>query len=262
MATIKPILFKGKLLKDGSRPIIIQIIHDRKTIRLSLGHSVHEEFWDKKNGIVLENHRNSKALNTLIYQKLAEAEKIVLKLEAEKEDFSIDEVQNRVRKRKPKFSFIEYTEKIINEMNVARRYGNAKFYKNTLSIIKGFTGKPDLLFSEIDFQFLKSFESYHLNKEGNTVNGLSVYLRTLRAIFNRALQEGVIESKVYPFTKYKIKSQKTLKRAISREDFLKIKNVDVIEETEMWHSKNYFLFSFYTIGMSWADMAFLKVNPS
>lgn len=260
MASIKTILYKGKLLKDGSRPIIIQIIHERQTIRLSLGHGVEEEFWDKKTGKVLDSHRNSKALNALILQKLAEAEKMVLKLETEKEDFSIEEVQTRVRKRKPKFSFYGYTEKLIDEMKTARRFGNAKMYQYTLAAVKNYSTKPDLMFPEIDFQFLKSFESAYLSKEGNSINGISVYLRTIRAIFNRAIHEGVIESKVYPFSKFKIKSKNTLKRAISREDILKIKNVELVNDTEIWHSKNYFLFSFYAIGMSWADLAQIKVK--
>lgn len=260
MAKVKAILFKGKKLKDGTHPIMIRVIHNRKVMRISVGHSVNEDFWDEESGYVKNDYGNAESLNSVIRRKFNEIEKAILKLEAEKEDFTHEELMGRLRKTKTNLSFIDFTQKIIDEMRNANKIGNSKIYYITLGVIKNFIKKSDLSFNEIDYKFLKRFETYHLGKEGNTINGLSVYLRTIRAIYNRAIHEGIVKSESYPFIKYKIRSQKTLKRAISKEDIIKIRNLELVDGTELWHSKNYFLFSFYMIGMSWIDMANLKVK--
>ncbi|MEZ5082464.1 MAG: tyrosine-type recombinase/integrase [Bacteroidales bacterium] len=93
---------------------------------------------------------------------------------------------------------------------------------------------------------------------GNTVNSLSVYMRTLRAIFNRAIKENVAKKDWYPFSNYSIRNTKTKKRAISKEDIQKIENYNPEEGSPRFHARNYFLFSFYMIGLNFADMAHIK----
>jgi len=260
MASIKTVLYLQKTLKDKTHPIMLQIIHDRKVRKIALGYSVEPEFWDDVKGRVNNKHQNSKSLNSLISQKIGDAEKEKIRLEAEQSTFSIDELLNRIKKTKPKTSFIEYTENLVAEMMKARKIGNANIYQYALNFVKSSSNKPDILFTEIDFHFLKSLETLHFSRKGNTVNGLSVYMRTIRAIFNRAIHDGIIDQKYYPFSEYKIKSNKTMKRAISKDDLSKIKDIELIEGTEIWHARSYFLFSFYMIGMSWVDLANLKVS--
>ena len=260
MASIKAILYTHKKLKDNSHPIVLQFIHDRKIRKIALGYSITPSYWDEEKGLVQSNHPNSKSLNSLIKQKIGEAEKEKIKLQSEKEIFTVDDLISRIRKTRPKTSFFTYTENLISEMLKAKKIGNADIYKTTLSVVRSFYNKSTLEFSQIDFNFLKSLETYHLSKPGNAVNGLSVYMRTLRAIYNRAIKDGTVDQKYYPFAKYKIKSTKTIHRAISKEDFINIRNLDLVTETPVWHSRNYFFFSFCTIGMSWIDMANLKLS--
>lgn len=84
-------------------------------------------------------------------------------------------------------------------------------------------------------------------------------MRTIRAILNRAIVEGKLDAGLYPFRKYKIQSAPTRKRAISKEAIEKIRNLELEENSTLWHVKNFFLFSFYCRGMNWIDMAYLKL---
>jgi integrase len=113
------------------------------------------------------------------------------------------------------------------------------------------------MFQRINYQFLKQLETNHI-ASGNTVNSLSVYLRTLRAIYNRAIKENVAKKDWYPFSNYSIKNTKTKKRAISKEDIQKIENYNPEKESQRFHARNYFLFSFYMIGLNFSDIAFIK----
>ena len=83
-------------------------------------------------------------------------------------------------------------------------------------------------------------------------------MRTLRAIYNKAVSEGLIREDKYPFKKYKIKTGNPSKRALTKDDIVKLMNSKQKKNTEKWHSLNFFIFSYLTRGMNFKDMALLK----
>lgn len=161
-------------------------------------------------------------------------------------------------RNKNNISFNEFTNKLILEFKKTHKLGNASVYQQALDFIaKNING--DVYFREIDYTFLKKLEKVHL-ESGYGYNSLSVKLRTIRAVYNKAINEGVAKQEWYPFTKYKIKQTKTQKRAISKEDILKIENYKPIFGSPEFHARNYFMFSFYMIGMNFSDIAHLKYS--
>jgi len=66
-----------------------------------------------------------------------------------------------------------------------------------------------LLFEDINYKWIKSFEAFLL--QSNAVNSVSIHLRNLRAVFNDAIDEDIISQNIYPFRKFKIKSEPTKK---------------------------------------------------
>tara|TARA_R110000868_G_scaffold1836_1_gene14456 strand:+ start:92 stop:907 length:816 start_codon:yes stop_codon:yes gene_type:complete len=123
-----------------------------------------------------------------------------------------------------------------------------------------FAKTKDIKFNEVNYGFQIRFEKFHLKKEGNNLNGLAAYLRTIRAIYNKGIKDGCIEKEAYPFAKYKIKTTPTRKRAIDISYIQKILLLDLNKEHELFHTRNYFLISFMLFGMTFMDMAFLKLD--
>jgi len=244
MASIKIILYKSKKLKDGRHPIMMQVIHDRKVKKISLGFEAFESEWDFMKKAPKRNHPNFKRLQHFLNKKETEANDKLIKLEDRKKEFTLEELIGVIKNEKQETLFYNYTQEIIDELLSVNKIGNANNYKSVLNIVKSFTKNKDFNINDLDYKWLKSFENYHL-KRGNSVNSLSVYLRTIRAILNRAIKEGLLNRDDYPFYKYKIKQEKTRKRAIDKEDIDKIKELELIENTSIWHTKNYFLFSLY-----------------
>ena len=121
--------------------------------------------------------------------------------------------------------------------------------------------KRKLQFKDITVNFLKNLEIEHIGS-GYGYNSLSVYLRAIRAIFNRAIKDDEIEVSYddYPFKHYKIKQTKTRKRAIAKEDIVKIEKYKPAFGSPEFHARNMFMFSFYMIGMNFTDMAYLKFS--
>ena len=257
MATIKAILYKSKTYKDGKHPVMIQIIHNRKVRKDSINVRLFEEEWNFNTSLPKRSVQNNKEIIRLIRMKIAEAEKTLFNIEASKNNYSINELSTKIRRQKKIISFNEKCQQIIDEMKNANRIGNAASYKTALGSLNNFTKNKQLLFTDIDYGFLKKFEDYHLGN-GNTINGFNVYMRSIRAVFNRAIKEDIISTEIYPFRHYQIKQKKTIKRAISKDEMQKIVDLQLEKESLLWHTRNYFLFSFFTIGMSWIDMALLK----
>ncbi len=146
-------------------------------------------------------------------------------------------------------------------MTNSGRIGNAENYRTALNVIKRFSNGKDLHFEDINYKWLYDFEAFHYAR-GNSPVSLSVYLRSIRSLFNKAIKHNIVEESYYPFgrNKYTIPSGPSRKRAISKEDIIKIENLELLEGSYLWHARNYFLFSFYTMGMNWCDMAHLKMR--
>jgi hypothetical protein len=99
--------------------------------------------------------------------------------------------------------------------------------------------------------------SHQLSVEGLKVNSISNYFRTLRAIYNKAIKQKVVERSLYPFYDLKIKSERTSKRAVLRQDLAKLEQLQFEEKTAECRALKCFLLSFYLIGVSFTDLAYL-----
>jgi integrase/recombinase XerD len=138
---------------------------------------------------------------------------------------------------------------------------NARVYRDVRNIFKNYTKKEKLSFNEIDYKFLVEFETFKKTK-GTKGNTISYYLRTLRSLFNMAIKEKQCPKDCYPFNDYKIGSLQTptKKRAISHEDIKRIEKHPFDPNTKQQLIIHLFMFSFYTMGMNYNDMAKLKIE--
>lgn len=154
-------------------------------------------------------------------------------------------------------SVFEYLKNHIAELKELGKIGNAETYRGLLYVLKKFWSSEELYFNELDVTFLLELEKWHL-KKGLKVNGLATYMRTLRATYNSASKIGIADKEANPFKDYKIKTEPTAKRAISKEYLIKIMQLEFKNDSPLFLARNYFLASFAMQGMSFIDMAFLK----
>lgn len=257
-------LDKRKARKDGSYSVVMILSHFRKTTSISLGFSIHEKYWDSKKQQAKKTYKGTTSVtrfnNHIIHQK-AQAMDVIASLDKDGtlEYMSLKEVKERIKgiDSKSISSFFAYGQKLIDEMRASQKYGNARTYDLVLKVLKSHVKGKDLSFKQINHAFLKKWEISHLGR-GNTVNSLSVYMRTVRAIYNKAINVGLVEKQAYPFAKYKIKSAPTEKRAISVESLKKIVHLKLEPEHELFHVRNLFVASYLLYGMNYIDMAFLS----
>jgi len=260
LTSVKVILYTSKTLSSGAHPVMLRITKDRKSKYLAVGFSCTETLWDEVAGEPSKKHPLYKEAKFLIQKKKLEASRLVLQLENEDKSLSAGEIRGKLRRAKSSaVTLYTYFDAVVDRLRKTGQIKTAEVYKDTKRNLEQFTRKGDKQFSEVDVTFLLQFED-HLKRAGKGPNTIYIYLRTLRALINRAIKEEVCPEKYYAFKKFslgKYANIKTAKRALSKEDIDKIRDCSLSKHKELTDAKNIFLFSYYCRGMNFADMASL-----
>lgn len=153
-------------------------------------------------------------------------------------------------------SFFGYMEKQITELKNHGQSRTAETYHSTLNSFRNFRKNKDLSLKDMSNELLCDY-TYYLRNRGVSPNTTSFYLKRLRAVYNKAVEEELVENR-YPFRKITISTEKTVKRAISIKHIKQLKQLDLSGSPSKCFARDMFLFSFYTRGMSFVDMAYLQ----
>jgi integrase len=154
-------------------------------------------------------------------------------------------------------NFIPYCKKLIVEKKATEPVNTWKKYHNFMNKFLLFLGSTILNFSDINVALVNDFESY-LKKLGNATNTRQKELKCLRALLYRAMKDGLFPQERNPFFQFKIKSAKTDKTKLTEEEIKQIQDLKLPVESSLWHTRNYFMFSFFCAGIRFGDVIQLK----
>jgi len=253
----------SKPLSDGQYLVYLRITKNRRKKEISIGlksfkeHFVSEQF--------IKPHPNFKIENGFIIKQKHEALSIIRNFQLNDEDFTLESFERKFRGvPENNDNFFDFTEEIIKEMEQSDRLGNARAYKEAKESLVKFInenhpGKTIVKFKELTPELLEKYEVY-MRSRGNENGGMAFKMRQIRAIFNKAINRKIISQDIYPFKYYKVSKLKAKpnKRALTVEDFKKLKDVNLLQFPHLMEAYNYFMFSFYTRGMNFVDMMYLK----
>ena len=150
-------------------------------------------------------------------------------------------------------SFMEVS---IASLKRSGKLRTSETYMTTFSSFMKFMKEKDILLSNLDSDLMVAYEA-HLKERGVSLNTISFYMRILRATYNRAVEKGITRQR-YPFKHVYTGIEKTVKRAVAFKVIKQIKEIDLSYNSSLEYARDMFLFSFYTRGMSFIDMAYLK----
>ena len=153
-------------------------------------------------------------------------------------------------------TFIAFGRVVSSRLKQLGKTRCSETYQSSLNSFERFIGKNDIPFEAIDSTLMQEFETY-LRQSGICNNTSSYYMRNLRAIYNRAVDKDLTIQR-YPFKHVYTGIDKTVKRAIPLKIMRQIKDLDLTLNPAMDFARDMFMFSFYTRGMSFIDMAYLK----
>lgn len=257
--TVNVLCYKSKTLSNGEHPIMLRVCKGGKKKYVGLGISVNPKYWDFEKSKPKRNCPNREQIIKAINEQEQKYSEQILEFSTEQREYSpatLIEAVAPVRKAKTVDDlFNDY----ICQLKDEGRLGYALSVQQVRNSLLKFKGHSDIFFSEIDVNWLKSYESWLrcCKLEDNTIG---IRFRTLRAVYNLALTEGLVKTDLYPFKKYKVSKlhKETAKRAITKEQVKQVIEYDVSEVR--FYKKlavDMFTFSYLMGGINFTDMAFL-----
>lgn len=259
MASVK-IKFRPSTATGKEGTIYYQIIHNRAIRQLKTDYRIFTHEWNKKTSSVIIDNGNRQTYLQSIQERInwdvKRLHSIVLQLNSKRMDYTTDDIIstfNEMANEQSLFNFMQTTIAHLKQMGKVR---TAENYSTALNSFMQFRKGKDVALSEMDSDLMQLYEAY-LHGKGVARNSSSFYMRIFRAIYNRALEKGLTNQR-NPFKHVYTGVDKTVKRAIPLSAIKRIKNLDLSLQPNLEFARDMFLFSFYTRGMAFVDMAYLK----
>ncbi len=255
--TSKIVLKKNKLNKDGEIPIYIRITKDRVSRFYATGITVNEKYWDDKEKKVKKGHPNSTRTNNLLAQRFAELNSKALGWETDRKSIKKKILRKEIAKTNDE-SFSVYFKKYIENLKANKKLGTLDKAEATYSKLHSFAKTENILFKDIDVEFLKKWEIQMRDKLKNKVNTIHANMKMLRKLFNDAVREELIPYPQNPFPKFPLKTEKSKKEYLTEEELLAIEYLDLPIGSRLNDHRNSFVFAAYSGGMRISDLFQLR----
>lgn len=260
MASIK-VKYRRSSVSNHEGTIFYQVIFDRKVRQLTTNYHVFSEEWDESHSMVTTNQHSERkqfilSIRERIRWDMERLNKIAKKLEAEGLRHTADDIIEEFKRYSKEYSLFNFMESLIIQLKQNGKIRTSETYTATLNSFKKFRKEEDIMLDCLTSEIMESFEAWHKN-HGNSPNTISFYTRVLRAAYNRAVEENIIENR-NPFRRVYTGIDKTVKRALPLPAIKKIKALDLSLTPSADYARDMFMMSFYLRGMSFIDMAYLK----
>ena len=260
MASIK-LKFRPSTVKGKKGVLSYQIIHYRQTRLIKTSYQIKPSEWDESTGsLLIPTQSECKARLLLIRDRanweMAQLQGIINDLEQTGVEYTIDEIVDSFCKIPPMESVFTFMQRCIDKLERQKRGRTAEGYASAMNSFIRFRNKEDLGFESIDSELMEMYEAY-LKEKGLVKNSTSYYMRIWRSVYNLAIKQGYTTDKK-PFKHVYTGIDKTVKRAVPFKIIKMIKDLDLSFDPRLEQARDIFLFSFYTRGMSFIDMAYLR----
>ncbi|OAV65090.1 hypothetical protein Barb6_02988 [Bacteroidales bacterium Barb6] len=278
MATFKFLLWSHDPNAEGLFPVYFRVSKNNSKKYISVGLTATELQWDTKAERFKRFKRDKRInseydkYNTLLNEYENRATDIVNEFAKSRIDWTLNQFEDKFLNKAKRGRIQLYFQNVIGELKETGHTGNSNCYARTLHMLQLFDRKfNERIFQEVDIKYVKGFdvwmqkprvsigkEEKRIQREGCSGNTRKYYMKALRAILNKAIQEGEAPAGTYPFGKGGFEvgklEEETEKRYLPS-DYLKRLKEGTGQSDTTETARRMFLFSYYCYGISFADMA-------
>lgn len=262
MATMK-VKFRASSIPTKEGTLFYQVVHGRVARQVNTGYKVYPCEWDAVHAEIVfppgigDSRSNYLAsLKEILYGNTKRFKNIIAHLERAGEDYTAGDILKYYLTPSEGEGFISFAREVIRQMEQIGKPRTAERYTTVIRSFERFCGENDVLLDEVDSDLMVRYENF-LKATGVCPNTTSYYMRGLRAIYNRAVEKELTVQRS-PFKHVYTGIDKTVKRAVPLNIIRQIRDLDLTLSPATDFARDVFMFSFYTRGMSFIDMAFLK----
>lgn len=262
MATLK-LKFRPSSINGKDGTLFFQIIHQRQVRQIYTGLHISNSEWNAEDVMTTDPSKTSdertkylvSIKNSLIeYQKKLQT--VISNLNRKGSPYTAQDVVAAYNAAMKETGLVSFAIKQIDELKKIGKKATARRFESTIKSLLRYTDNNEVDWAELTPNFVLGFEEF-LMKRGLCRNTTSFYMRNLRAIVNRAVEQD-LEVPHNPFKHVYTGVDKTVKRAVSLDEICLIRDIDLNGHPSLDFARKVFMFAFYTRGMSFVDIAFLK----
>lgn len=260
MVTAK-LKFKTSKKEPGEGTVYIWLTCKRQVRLLPTGVSIRADEWDKAKSR-LKINGSGESVKRLITKReelkraLARINRIIRKQEKNGMEYDANDIVFEYKRYMTDTTLFGMMEKSILRLEQTGRIRTSETYRSTLCSFRKFRNGKDLMLDSLTSDHIEDYEAW-LKSRQIRPNTSSFYMRILRAVYNRAVENGVMEN-LFPFRRVYTGVDKTVKRALPLSALKKILLLDLKGVPQEVFARDMFMMSFYLRGMSFVDMAFLR----
>jgi len=257
--TFKPHLLHRRKKTDGRTPVYIRITQNRRYSLMASGIAIQAQYWrdTPKYGSWIKagttGHPSADAYNNKIKRIVEKLERMALN----NEDLTRKQLVKRYRgtdNGEFQAHATRYAKRLAND----GKYSSQSQIKAAASKFADFTS-DDLRFNEITPRLLNDFQDWMANQLDNHPNTIRKTINRIKAIHNDAYKKDLASNLPFQDPKFeKVSSVETKKTALSTKQMQAIESLDLETGSWQWHVRNFFLFSFWTGGVRFTDLALLR----
>lgn len=253
MAKIYATLDTRRPAPNGECYIRICISHNGSTSSHSFGYSVQPEQWDKKKRCVIGIGANSinRHLETTLYEMR------IAMFEVQRNGMTATELKEAIinkinpKEEEQRITFIQYFQKCTEE----RKGSTKKMWTSTLNHLRQYDKNiAEVEFEDITPAWLRDFENY-LSEYAPSNNGRWGHFKNIRTAFNSAIENELTSN--YPFKKFKIHFEETIKRSLSVDELREIAFAQDVPKGKQ-EARDIFMLQFYLCGINIKDLMHIE----
>lgn len=246
--SVLAIVDRRRRKNNGLFPVKIEVVYRRVQKYYPTGQDVSPEEWD---GFWQARRRPKKCAS--IENSFYVIRNVVEQL-AEKGEFSFRRLDARLGRVGDTVN--EAIEARMKTLMSQGKINSFYRYRSTLHGIERFAGRK-IHFDGVTANWLKKCETFW-TKEGKNCTTINIYMKTLKSIFNKALDDGLIREAMYPFGKngYSIPASSSRKMALTKNQIEEVLQWKGDPEIEYW--RDLWMFSYLCNGINFRDMLFLR----
>lgn len=227
MTSIK-VKFRASTVSYQEGSIYYQIIHERKVRQLLTDYKIFPNEWDSGRSIVKTTQTNRRksfvlTIRECIHLDVKRLTKIYRKLDANGLTYTVDDIIDEFNRYTQEYTLFNFMESIISKLKQNGKIRTSETYQSTLNSFKKFRMGEDLMLDRLTSEIMEAYEAWH-HKRGIVPNTISFYTRILRAVYNRAVENNIIENR-NPFRHVYTGVDKTVKRALP---------ISFIKKSKLW----------------------------
>ncbi len=248
------LLVTRRAKKDGTYPVKLRVVYNREYHDYPIGINLSQDQYD--NATVSKPKKQYKELSIELEAVKARANEIIKNITP----FTFQKFEGEFRStKKSAFDIFPVYDEYIALIKAEDRIKTASSYTTAKNSFKSFKNK--IGFYDITAEFLKRYHTWMV-EQGNSITTIGIYVRSLRAVYNYAINPlGIIKrDENYPFDKrnYMIPAGRNIKKALSFEEVKKIYNHSVEQGSPADKAKDFWMFSYLCTGVNFKDIALLK----